>query len=138
MIEQLYIWCAERDIMLVFGAERTEYDYDNDIIYLESYEDVNEEAFSLLHEIGHYLVENADDYNVKYRDKLYGETVAERARGILREEREAWRHGLMLAEGMGLRLDTDAYCNLARKCLNDYETWISKEIEKSRLTHNGS
>jgi len=127
-IETLYLWLAERDIMLVFAAEHTEYDDETEVIYLSSYDDETEEYHSLLHEIGHYLIQTADDYNVEYADKLRSKSRHEYVRGFLREEREAWRLGLELAEGMALPVDTAAYSALACECVEQYAEAFRKVL----------
>lgn len=128
-LDKLFLWCAENDLMIELGAKHTEYDYADDIVFLENYDTAEETLYSLLHECGHFLIQNADDYHIVYRDKLRPQSPTDWYCGFIREEQNAWSKGYELALGLGLRIDSGAFEALSRACLEAYH--------KALLVHDG-
>ena len=113
-------WCVENDLIVSFGAKFTEYDTDNDVIYLEDYENADEAVFSLLHECGHFIIQSRDNYSTLYADKLRSQSPTDYFCGFIREERNAWREGYALACSLGLEIDSGAFEALSEACQNQY------------------
>ena len=125
-LDKLILWCAEHDLLVWFNAERTEYDSDDEVVFLESYKCDGEMVFSLLHEIGHFIVQQHDDYSTDYADKLRSRIPAEYAAGVLREEVQAWNRGYELAQALQLQIDSAAFWQLSARCLAEYQTELER------------
>lgn len=119
-IEKVVDYCTEKDVIVVFGADESEYDYEDDVIYLADYEDENEILFSLLHECGHFVIQERDNYTSEYADKHRFTSKEQYIRGFMKEEYDAWKEGRYLAQKLGIALDEIAYEELSSKCLELY------------------
>jgi len=132
-LTRLLLWCANQDVLVIFNAEATEYDPEEEVIYLEDYENIEETVYSLLHECGHFIIQSRDNYYEIYRDKLRPFSSTEWFCGFMREEENAWKEGLALAFNLDLTINVESFEQLAHICLQHYLTAIQEQIKNEKV-----
>ncbi len=83
------------------------------------------QLYSLLHEAGHAIVRNKEDYDKLYPyGKKYKNKSISRRVDVLREEVVAWNEGERLSQRLSIVLDYSLWHNFMKKNLFEYSRWI--------------
>ncbi len=89
------------------------------------------QVYGMLHEIGHIVLANKEDYNTRFSDSAALKRRKERSREPLKvkmqtlgEEWEAWVLGEQFAKVAGLEIDFKKYYAARDRDLKSYVSWV--------------
>jgi hypothetical protein len=117
-------WIYKKGYTLRFGMSDA-VDYDKkEVILRRSQSNI---LFAALHECGHIVVGNKDNYHRDYKSIIKADTVDGRHYRSnlyrykkIKEEIEAWEEGFKLSKKLGIDVDKDDYDKYASKYLITY------------------
>ena len=129
-------WTDKKQICVDFYyREGSKYFIDSQSIQVCTKPKFEIQLFSLLHECGHYLIDesatkNPKTYFEKYRNGYLSsnknEESIERRISVLGEEYEAWNRGYSLAQRLGIKLNNTNFEKDKNKALRTYIKWAAK------------
>ena len=122
-------WLKKEGVALMPGLA-DQYDREKMTITYNKRNKIENQIYSILHECGHYLVQQSTSYNSKY--KIQNEALEDGRKkrsvswrvSILREEFQAWDKGRELSRILGLRINPDTYDKYSAECLRSYCNWV--------------
>ena len=130
-------WAEEHNILVLFsGREETAFyskglvfkHEDTDIITVNSVRRAEIQLFYILHECGHFLVEECGSARIK-ETASYEENKPKHLSKLIKvkiieEELEAWWRGSKLAERLHINLDQQKFDEEKAKCIISYMKWF--------------
>lgn len=135
-LQKLVEWCSSKKVTVHFKNDRSKFLADEKIIIINKYKSTTNKLHTLLHECGHFLIDQARDrnervYNIKFGhgyeffdDKKKNKTVIHKI-DILSEEIEAWNRGYSLALRLNLVLNKDSFDKEKAIAIKTYAFWAS-------------
>ena len=119
--EKIKSWVESKGYTLRFGVkDYVDYDEKEVVIYRNQH-NYKHMVYSALHECGHIVVGNRDNYNRDYKSIVKADVDGRHYRSNLykykklREEIEAWEEGYILGKELGLRINKDDYDKYAAR-----------------------
>ena len=92
-------WLKQYDIILIPGKTDEFHPHDKAITYSRRSKCKKKQIYSILHECGHHLIQDADDYEVKHKTQVEAINDGRKKRSLrwridyLKEEFRAWEVG---------------------------------------------
>lgn len=135
-LQKLIEWCSSRKVAVHFKDDSSKFVVDERIIIINKRKNVTGKLHTLLHECGHFLIEQAKEkntrvYNVKFGngyeffdDSKKNKTVTHKI-DVLSEEIEAWNRGYSLALRLNLNLDKESFDKDKASAIKTYAFWAS-------------
>ena len=135
-LQRVIDWCSSKKITVLFKNDRNLYLPDEATIIIGRYQTTTRKLITLLHECGHFLIDQSRDRNVKtynmkygngyefYDDKKKNKTVRHKI-DVLSEEIEAWNRGYTLALRLNLNLDKNKFDKEKASAVKTYAFWAS-------------
>jgi hypothetical protein len=124
-VQKLLAWCKRRGIRVVptTRASRISYYYhDEKLIELEQQLPRREQLIALLHECGHYLIEQSGG-----TEHAAGDLRTKVCRqAVLADEMRAWDRGLRLARRLGIRIPLGVWEATRAQYLDTYIRWVAR------------
>jgi len=122
-------WLRENKLVLRAGKADEYHPAARMITYSRRHKE-EKQIYSILHECGHYLIQEEDDYEIKYKTQIEGYKDGRKKRSLrwridyLKEEMLAWDVGKQLAEELGITINEKEYDKHAAFCLKSYCHWV--------------
>ena len=124
---RLIEWCATNKLTVKFISNDVgHYDASTNTVSLSHRTLPETQLYTLLHELGHYLIETQDDewYNERYV-KGWKTTPSDDVSfhykiDTLAEEFDAWYNGLLLAKRLSLDINVERFFAMRNTCLKTY------------------
>jgi hypothetical protein len=123
-------WLKQYDIILIPGKTDEFHPHDKAITYSRRSKCKKKQIYSILHECGHHLIQDADDYEVKHKTQVEAINDGRKKRSLrwridyLKEEFRAWEVGKEIAEELDIEIDEKKYDDHAAFCLKSYCHWV--------------
>jgi len=107
--------------------EINSFDHENNVITVNTRQSKEKQLYSLLHEAGHLLLSEREDYDSNFSDIIQQPFKKKFSRAnavsVVRNEVLAWEKGYELAMEMGIEIDKDKWNKLRDTCLFNYLKW---------------
>jgi len=119
----------EEGFKIHFGIDSSLY-YEDSLIVCNSRLSDEKTLYTLLHEYGHAVLRNNEKYCKIYRSQFKEKIDGRHGRSnsfkidVLREEFDAWRIGLEMAESLDIPIDLEKYDKYSSKYLKSYCHWV--------------
>lgn len=121
-------WCSNRGIDVKVVSSPSGCDLDSDVITLNSRLIPETQLHQLLHECGHFIIEN--DLSFEERNLRWSRIQTDpkvhtkpSAIEVVDEEIEAWNQGLKLAQKLSVSVDTEAFSRHKAESITSYMKW---------------
>ena len=91
---------------------------------------LEKQVYSILHECGHHIIQESEDYEEKYKIQANGLFDGRKQKSLrwridlLREEFDCWDKGKVLAKELKIKIDEKKYDIHAAECLKTYCHWV--------------
>lgn len=134
-IQTVLDWTDKRDLLVDFYyKDGSKYFFESKAIQVCTKPKFEIQLYSLLHECGHYLIDESANKNPKtYHEKFrngYLNPINEKSDAhkvsVLAEEYEAWNRGYSLANRIGIKLNEINFEKDKIKALKTYIKWAAK------------
>lgn len=120
--EKIKTWVEGRGYTLRFGShDYVDYELKEVVIYKNKY-NTKHLIYSALHECGHIVIGNRDNYHIDYKSIVKADSVDGRHYRSnlykykkLKEEIDAWEEGYVLSKKLGIIINKDEYDKYAAK-----------------------
>lgn len=125
--DKIKSWVEEKGYTLRFGSnDCVDYELKEVVIYKNKY-NTKHLIYSALHECGHIVTGNRDNYHIDYKSIIKADSIDGRHYRShlykykkLKEEIDAWEEGYILSKQLGIRINKDDYDKYAAKCFVTY------------------
>jgi hypothetical protein len=115
----------KRNIFVLFEQNVGNF-YCDDVITINSRQNLRYQLHTLLHEAGHALIRsNKRGFLEKYPGLSKRKSSKSYRLDTLKEEIEAWSRGYNLATRLEIDLDEDWWKRHSEECLYDYVKWVA-------------
>lgn len=124
-INKLCKFLTEKGLKITFSSEGDNAFYPilNEIS-VNTRQNVYSKYYSLLHEVGHYLMRQRADFSTKYLvDHTFGSKNKSSRIDVLREEIVAWDTALQFAEDNEFQIDKKKWDHYSKKFIFQYALW---------------
>ena len=135
-IKTVLDWTDKKQVFVDFYyKDGSKYFIDSQAIQVCTKPKFEIQLYSLLHECGHYLIDESASRNPKtyvrkhrngYLSKNKNENSLEYKVSILGEEYEAWNRGYSLAQRLGIKINDISFEKDKNKALRTYIKWAAK------------
>lgn len=135
-LQKVIDWCSTKKITVFFTRDRNKYLPEDKVIVINKTQNTTKKLLILLHECGHYLIDQSKDKNSTNYNKKYGngydfsddnkknKTITHKI-DILSEEIEAWNRGYSLALRLKLSIDKDKFDREKATSVKTYAFWAA-------------
>jgi trehalose-6-phosphate synthase len=130
--DRVAAWLAMRNYEVCLGPDMPDAaSFEEERVYINSRQHSENRLYTLLHEAGHVLVNEARDgdrlYELSYQthQEARHRPAKNKRVAVLSEEFEAWRRGELLAEYLGIEINPVKYDHERTKALMSYIDWAS-------------
>lgn len=124
-LEKLSVFLTEKGVKITFSpqGENAYFPSLNEII-INSKQNISSRYYTLLHETGHYLLRQRDDFSSKYLvDHSFGSKNKNTRIDVLREEVAAWDKALQFAEENDFKFEKNKIDYYSKKYIYQYALW---------------
>jgi hypothetical protein len=95
------------------------------IITINTRQNLSSRYYSMLHEVGHYLLRQQNDFSTKYLiDHNFSSSHKNKRIDVLREEVAAWDRALEFAQTNNFPCEKDKWEHYSKKFIYQYATWV--------------
>jgi len=123
-------WLKQHGIKLMPGKDDEYHPHLKIVTYSRRSKCAERQIYSILHECGHYLIQDSEDYEVKHKTQVEAWVDGRKKRSLrwridnLKEEFRAWDEGKEIAEVLNIEIDEKKYDDHAASCLKSYCHWV--------------
>lgn len=135
-LQKLVEWCLSKKLAVLIKNDTSKFLADERTIIINKNKSTTGKLHTLLHECGHFLIDQAKEknttvYNAKFGngyeffdDNKKNKTVTHKI-DVLSEEIEAWNRGYSLALRLNLNIDKESFDKDKASAVKTYAFWAS-------------
>jgi hypothetical protein len=132
-INKLTNYLTDNGVTVKFNSEgENAYFPEPNIITINTRQNLKSRYYSMLHEMGHYLLRQQSDFSTKYLvDHSFSSKNKDRRIDVLREEVAAWDKAYEFTKANDYPIEKDKWDFYSKKFIYQYALWV---ISPSRFT----
>lgn len=132
-INRLKEHLISKGVTVKFNSEgENAYFPEPNIISVNTRQNMKSRYYSMLHEVGHYLLRQESDFSTKYLlDHSYSSRNKDRRIDVLREEIAAWDKAFEFAKQNEYPFEKDKWDFYSKKFIYQYAMWV---VNPTRFT----
>mgnify|MGYP006281825395 CR=1 FL=1 len=115
-----------KNVTVEFNSEGDNSYYpEPNLIRINTRQNMKSRYYSLLHEVGHYLLRQQSDFSTKYLlDHSFSSRTKDRRVDVLREEIAAWDKAMEFIEVNGYPFEKERWDHYSKKFIYQYAMWV--------------
>lgn len=117
---------TSRGVTVKFNSEGDNAYYpEPNIIAINTRQNIKSKYYSLLHEVGHYLLRQDKEFSTKYLiDQTFSSKTKDKRIDVLREEVVAWDKAYEFAMNNEFPIEKDKWDFYSKKFIYQYAVWV--------------
>lgn len=125
-INKLTEYLTSKGVTVNFNSEGDNAYYpEPNIIAINTRQNIKSKYYSLLHEVGHYLLRQEKDFSTKYLvDQTFSVKTKNKRIDVLREEVVAWEKAYEFAVNNEFPIEKDKWDFYSKKFIYQYAVWV--------------